>query len=695
MAQFNPEPQPTRDPSYLGTSQGTDRASFQPIPEAPGTRTMSTPDYKADTTYGKLFEGVGDVLNTAVKGTDEAIKGHIKTDLYSQLDAIRDQFGVAKAQADPNQGKILGGAAGEGTPVPPAVNKLGNRVEGLTEAYKSGSLSDSYYWSKMEAEVRQIRAQYPGYRDYIDEKVSGILGTTPANALRRSLLQDVTELAKKQQSMADKWTTFEHTHAGEILASKPDYFQRKAAGNPYSQLDTEYGVAQVKADRQGVEAARAQLALLHAKKELGSDEAERALTSEMDKYVTQTLNSSMGQFGTQLASAKQKQASGQPLSAPERQQLEAGFQQFEAQIRNGFQQIQSTPWSPNDPASPSYRVIIKDPNKLKALEDQVFTRVNTLKTALFDGQYGLVDGAGRMNKAILDNDVNTAYRQNDVFRKWGALTQINPKLTEALMARPDTDLLGDTAFGLRQLNLSQILTGSETSMQGVVTRAQHDKVKNDPKYFDTAIRDFTQSITNKEGGDDQAVKSASALFNRYYNFLLKFEPSKQADYFARFSAPEVRQRMLELRDKGHNDLWNNYVSWAEDSSIAIVKGQIDTLQEGAVNRDIKLAFAPKTFQLSFEQKPAAYEKGSLADRALSRDYDTPLAAVNKSLSIMGGIYKAEGRNDPPKAIARLLKTTMDLSPQEGGGKFFLGAMIDAVGSWLKENELSPADRKKK
>jgi len=178
-----------------------------------------SPDYKADTSSGQALKGLGDLGELGIKLTDAVITQKATDTLTKGINEIRDSFGVAQA-ADQGSGlaKAVGQAGADGvsltnptTNQPMALNRLGTRVSGLTEAYNQGELSNSAYYAKLEAFVRETKAQFPGYSDQIDSIVSTKVGTTPANALRSALQQDVENLQKKVQSQNDKWTTYEHT----------------------------------------------------------------------------------------------------------------------------------------------------------------------------------------------------------------------------------------------------------------------------------------------------------------------------------------------------------------------------------------------------------------------------------------------------------------------------------------------------
>src|SRR5258707_2375647 len=54
--------------------------------------------------------------------------------------------------------------------------------------------------------AKQLRAQYPGYKDYIDEQIKAVSGVDPANAVMRNLLEDINRNATNAKSEHDKTT---------------------------------------------------------------------------------------------------------------------------------------------------------------------------------------------------------------------------------------------------------------------------------------------------------------------------------------------------------------------------------------------------------------------------------------------------------------------------------------------------------
>src|SRR5664279_2402575 len=152
MAEINVGVQKTNDPNYVNFSQGTDRASLQPLASVPELSTKYVqPDYQVNKTKGAAVKDVGDLGEAALKLTDAVIQRKADDVLTAGIDKIRDSFGVGAA-ADKSSGiaDAVGQGGAEGVSLtgedpsanqPIALNRLGNRVEGLTEAYRQGGLS--------------------------------------------------------------------------------------------------------------------------------------------------------------------------------------------------------------------------------------------------------------------------------------------------------------------------------------------------------------------------------------------------------------------------------------------------------------------------------------------------------------------------------------------------------------------------
>src|SRR5260370_37455226 len=142
----------------------------------------------------------------------------VKNEATEGVDAIRDitprtletatqpqsvvpqpvQMGDGTKVADPSL--LDSNAAAD---VPAAIDGGLKRIGTLTQARQATSgRNDTLYVQQLNSLAKNLRAQYPGYRPYIDEQISSMTGMNPANAYVNSLLAD---LKASQGRVAKMW----------------------------------------------------------------------------------------------------------------------------------------------------------------------------------------------------------------------------------------------------------------------------------------------------------------------------------------------------------------------------------------------------------------------------------------------------------------------------------------------------------
>lgn len=678
MAAFVNEPNKTNDPSYINTSQGTERASQQQLAATPEPKTMSTPDYRSDTTYGKLFQGIGDTLDTTVKGVDQALKDHIKENLYTRLDNIRDQFGVAQASQNPQQTANLAADASENS-IPKAVTvstkRLGNRLEGLREMYNNGDLQDSSYWARAEKEVTAVRAQYQGYRDYIDQKTSEILGTTPANALRRSLLQDVKDLATKQMTAADKQTQFEHQHADIIGTVMPNYFILKAQGKAPPFPVIESAVADFKARDYQDDRAVKKLNLIDKKGDFDVNQAGSVLADRLDTITSRTMSRASGIAGFStfqdfVEKTQDKVLKGVPLNAEELGQVRNGFAQLRLKVNNEFDKAIAQPWSESDPNSKSFLSVMgKDPTKLKNIRDNAMSRINAFEKAISDNDTGLAGSLAASNEGTKNEAINKLYQIHDSWRKIAAARALVGDQATPNLITGEKGHLSNLLESLNNVTFGNVTHGGEKSFAQAWQRGIDQGMG--PDYFKKTINTSYNVVL--KGKDEKAtINHATALFNNDFNFLERVEPSTERNnMYTQLTSPGAAKRMQAMRGTPEGEVaYQGYLKWSINSFSGLMKRNLDTLQDGVSNDDlVKIDYDPKTFQLKAEplDRPggSVIRQGGFLDRWLRTDYDTPVNEINKGLRNLGEIVKADGK-DPSlvvsKIVSNLITTNVPKNP---------------------------------
>lgn len=156
--------------------------------------------WEGDQSFGKLVEGFGDTLGIGVKGADFVVKDTIEKDVYKKVDQERENvigaLEVSSQAINPARKSLVAGAEAE---VPQAIDGRLGYVESIKNGFEAGKVNDTYYKARLYSIAKDLRATYPGYREYIDKKISSITGFDPANSLINDLLSDINQIAGKKK----------------------------------------------------------------------------------------------------------------------------------------------------------------------------------------------------------------------------------------------------------------------------------------------------------------------------------------------------------------------------------------------------------------------------------------------------------------------------------------------------------------
>ena len=652
MSEINVGVQKTNDPSYLGNSQGTDRASLQPLSTVPDLSTKYVqPDYQANKTTGKAIEGVGQLAEQAIKLTDAIIQRKADDTLTQGIQKIRDEFGVGDASKDGgNLGKAVGQQGAEGVSLtgagapatPPAVNRLGNRIQGLTESYQQGGLSNSAYYAKLESFVRETKAQFPGYSNEIDSMVATKVGTTPANALRSALLQDVTSLQSKVQSLNDKWTTYERSNAADIYTIWPNYEQVKPGVGSLTRDQVEAEVGRRQAQMAALDSRAKSLNLIKAGNEARSDEAHDLAVQHGSKISRETVIGVTNTMGIQTGADLQQYiidvntGKRKAPSPDELQQLTGLFSTLEQKAAAAFNAQVNKPISQN--STETIASILRNGGKLDAAREVALSDIKTIKEGLLNEQHGLVAATIQWNKASdaaadkrLATNMPNAVLAGAVRRKLGDQTLSQLVIDQNL---PGSDIMS----GLRQAGWAA--ADGKTPIHRTIESAS----KDDPSGVASRqiLRDHAKFVIDRDKLADPSLgdNAFEALYgpgNRTLIDAFNSNPKAQTTVFGDMVNKQMTQAVAKRSSKDQKV----YTNWAEDGFTSVFQTQANGVNAAAnaykINGNLTLSFDPETNNFS-------YKGNRLAPQGIVNNANQKLEPLNSAINTMKDVLKLSGKN---------------------------------------------------
>lgn len=233
MAVFDPQFE-SPDPSYLKLSKPTGEAM-------------------ADTSTGQAIAAFGKGLEGAVGLADTAFKDTIKNEIATRSDAAKDDFlgqleqfqrrnnttpttpngpSVPLPRSDPRKANAMASdddlTATDNTPAGlqaglQGVQKIGNAIS------QSGKTRTTDLDANLTDILKDLRNRFPGYRDYIDQQGSSIIGYNPGNKLIADKVAQINESMSNAAKTKDYW---EKQIAGSGFEGAPEALAKfKQTGN--------------------------------------------------------------------------------------------------------------------------------------------------------------------------------------------------------------------------------------------------------------------------------------------------------------------------------------------------------------------------------------------------------------------------------------------------------------------------------
>jgi hypothetical protein len=633
LAEFNPRVNVPGDPSYIGYSR-----------ESGG-----------NTSTAKLVESLGTLGVAGVVQADEIIQGQVKSDI---------QTGIAD-----------GGVDGENTPVTPTPNDEGvntvdvfgeNRLQGnaeigtvsksagrLTEAYKQGKVSATYYWGRMSSLSKQLKTRYPGYSDIIDRQFQGITGSIPATALANAKRKEYTGYLAKINEEEKSFSRFVNTN---IEYLPPDYFERAKAGDPYTKMEVYERVHRLQSRDLALKADKDRLALATSQGNLNEETAIGVAQNEANTIVNAAVADTVSQnlinaIGTAVRSAGQ----GQLPSPEQKQQLRAAYSLLRAQVQG---RVESAMRTPAGDSKETYYSMIKDPNKVQSIIKAAMAPFDEMQRMLDDDEYGLFAMSLNYAKAA-EADAKGALLKDRGWRAIAAAKDLGGSefVAEAHFTAKLQSKLDDSVQAFVDYHSSKTAAGeTEPLIERVqtVTKSPVVPTEQGKKAAMHLIDNAVAGLTSSKATPTTMLTSARDMFQADTgNFLRHFGAKTQINLYDKLVSPGVTKAMAKVRET-NPDLWDNYKNWATNSFLALQNANAATILEGAQDREeVDVAWNEKSRQ--FEVSQTAMGKRREAQRAagtesfisgvegaFTDDVHRAVRDLNRQIKLLEEIMKVDG-----------------------------------------------------
>ncbi len=677
MAIFNPDvPNPSvSDPNWTNVSK--------PISDevAKGT---------ADKSAAIALGAAGDILTSATKAVDYDIKQAAKEDVQTGVDNLRDGYtealkGIRNVQTMNANASLL---PETNTPDAPASLQAGlDRAKNIGTALSQGGtkVNDTLYTGALNSLTKQLRAQYPGYRDYIDEQIQAVSGVNPANAFYKNLMEDINKAQDKDKTdiNATKSMLREavkegfHDTGGTSAAKVLDLYDKGVVSK--DQVNSWYNSARkleydtktkatARASRQGDEADTA----LNATKDLSTTAAQTVSHNWDTMTIGKGTDTAKGLFDFIQTNAG-NQAVKDERSTAIGMQLRALRDQTAKQLLD-----QANEGGPNS-------IVAKlggDVSKAKAVIDGQLATFDLAINAVFKGEWGAAYSHAAFNKAISADSTDLLYNAPDADvrrynRMVGAINNISP---QAGLEFFKSSLLGGVPKGEKEYLKTvkmDLLTqpdqpvGKLTTVQGVIDQSKAKGMKSPKSYQD--LINTVDEISNPKWATEQRLNLARGFFNpeangqlladknfskdRYDETLKREIPGKYA-IFRKLTSENVASGINELaktdpsiRQQYHDTLSRNFGEQLFSRELKDL-GESNT-ESTPTGSNYKIKFSDDT------KRPPHFEAvrpdGSPMTMGEATAYGAPVRSLNRlneGMSSLWTAYKGTGVAEPGNEVMK-------------------------------------------
>lgn len=670
MAKFNPEVQPTRDPSYIGLSR--------PISQPESDRSAAY----AGAGVGAFAEGIGDLFKQSVTTADALIKTGIESRVEKEAGPLQESYTTALEASKAMTGQQVSidqseGPGGDVMPTnartrqgpeetPVGVDESLDSVGNLVAARESGKITQSLYLQRLNSIAKAVRTEYPTYRDYIDKQISSVTGySNTANAYIRSLVADLNAASSRANAEANK---YENLALKNLDVVTPQMLARfKKDGDPTAIINAvsnkQIYEAQVKIDandRAATKGTREQL-----------DDKYTDSASDIGSQIVLKHMNSVGIGGmtpVQIQELLRKSASGEvAVSDEEMAQLAPVLRSYRDAAYAEAYKAFTTP-----DASGRTHATVMGQKKFLAMLDDLVKPFDEMNKSITDKDYGSAYNTYRAYRAAIEgvkygmikdpgakgyfglvaaakdiggnewvNELTKTYLKMDIDERFVDMQQ---RLGLKIVAQPDLARTG-VPFSMKDAVSAAQASGAKGTTQGKMNQDTIGKIdiitdsKADPRVKLNAAR-AAYDYTNRGFLDKFAVDTPDP---KNPNRLI---PGKYA-VFEYLTRPNVVAEAIKV-DPSVKPMIKDWVG-----------SEFGNLFRTEIN-SLKNVVAP----VNYNDKTHQFEVVGVAPNSFT---DRTVFRLNKGLAAMAGAAKATG--DTPEqinaGIANLL-AGMGYKPQAPG-----------------------------
>jgi hypothetical protein len=678
MAQFNPD-LPKNEVDFSKSSRGVD----------PGREVAGPPSKVADESAYYKAKASASQFNSF----GEAAKSLINTgiDLY-QRNLVEDVQAGAESITQEDNMAIM-----DQLDAPDMTRDL-DAMRGLTAANDAGRISDTHYYARLEGYVRRMKTKYPGHKDLVDKTVEGVVGVTPANALRRALINQLDSLDDRRSKDPRMTEITRLGKEGIQDAVLPDLDEWIAKGElpdllTISRRENAYKERLARTQRMADEVTANQtIGDFDVKKASSAATAEATLIYDQHLKAALSMKNENGRtFGEALRLATEQFTARGSVDSDLTVQLQSQTAAFRMQLRDVVQANINAKFSGKTDANGKPTVTLPAEERKKVV-DSVMANFDSLTDYINNNEMGMANAHARISKAMIEEgghellDSNPAIKTLTIWRQ-----QVGPELATVALSQADKTL-SQTLGAMMDATTTGIATGEKKSITQELEDA-HRKGVDNPQFLHKQMEKFAIILSDERMPAKNVKNVMDALFSpKEQELLAGLDPKERMKVYRLFTS-EKMVKSLQARASEDPQGFANYVNWTKSSFMALLRQDAEDARNIVVNSDIAgVTMDEETGHLGLEPRAGSGGLSTLemTKQKLDLKYaDTAIQRLNAEIDGLVPVLKANGEDVGVGVAQVLLDMQLNIhEPTQAGpaiGPFFKWLM-DSVVEKVNDNQ---------
>src|SRR5258706_765802 len=657
------------------------------------SRPIQEPEHitKADASTGIALSTIGSGIEEAANLYDTSEKSYLKDKVTSGVDKLRDDYTSAYLNIRnqqqgliPPQPQTL--AQVDTPPVPGGLKSGLDRATqlGIAQAQNMGHVNDTLYTMNLNSLAKQLRAQYPGYKDYIDQQIQSVSGVDPANAVMKNLLEDINRNATNAKSEHDKTTAMLRDAVTSGIPNSPVMMAlwnaNKITPDQANAYIYKYSAADWQRKQEMAERANDQGRLGDIQ-----TKAEQSFAKNVASDVQSAIDITHIAGGTQTAQglvdvitkANTEGVKVDPIK------LEQGLMGLTA-LRTNL--ITAATRKANEPdANGQTTVGLIGPEKVKNHVAEQVKPLDEYIKYISDEKLGFAHTALRQATAVSEQDSRDLLFHKDVgnqMRVIQAVAKIAPQWGDAMYKAGLLTNLDKKLIPLYQEGLGRAVSQTDplnpANLKEDVQRAKANDLKPESRMFDNYLM-IPKIISDPKAPDDVKLNVAKYAFGPknwglmnelkmdYTNLKGQYVPGKYSA-FDRMLSDDIVNNMWKLRQQGGEGkvAWDNMRKWGENEFPVLFREDLQNI--GRMNETYKTQMQTSTSPLETSPTKAAkfemhwdnennrflelpvkgrsfgLQGADTTDNQFAASANVIIRRVNSALSQLGNVQSKEGGN---------------------------------------------------